>query len=170
MPALFPVDSIAWCHLAPAAVFAEIAASDHTFQMWRSLQRHDALQVPFFLLPATSSIGSYKNPEVLAEALASPTLSGISLLLCGLSAQQSVLELKSRFPHLDGRIYSAGFTDVELALVYRHALAVVIPSLVEGSTIEVMAAGGLPLVVILEDCRGRGELRYVFLLIGPCPL
>ena len=53
-------------------------------------------------------------------------------------------------------IYAAGFTDVELALVYRHALAVVIPSRIEGfglPAIEV-AAGGLPL---LADSRGLRE-------------
>ena len=161
-----PIDSIAWCHLAPAPVFAEMAAAEGADQLWRRLQHQAALKEPFYLLPATSAIGSYKNPELLAEALASSYLSGMPLLLCGVAAEQRALELKARFPHLDGRIYAAGFTDVELALVYRNALAVVIPSRIEGfglPAIEVMAAGGLPLLADsrgLREAGGEGALRF----------
>ena len=52
---------------------------------------------------------------------------------------------------------AAGFSDDELKLVYRQALAVVIPSRIEGfglPAVEVMASGGLSLVA---DARGLRE-------------
>jgi glycosyltransferase involved in cell wall biosynthesis len=52
---------------------------------------------------------------------------------------------------------AAGFTDLELALAYRHALAVVIPSRIEGfglPALEALAAGG---VVLVADSRGLQE-------------
>ena len=118
----------------------------------------------FVLLPATSAIGSYKNPELLAQALAdrgSSFVAASALRYCRRAAGQ---ELELRFPHLRGRVLAAGFSDSELALVYRQALAVVIPSRIEGfglPAIEVMAAGGLCLVA---DARGlrRLELRRPF--------
>ena len=61
------------------------------------------------------------------------------------------------FPHLRGRVLAAGFSDSELALAYRQALAVVIPSRIEGfglPAIEVMAAGGLCLVADARGLRG----------------
>ena len=61
------------------------------------------------------------------------------------------------FPHLRGRVLAAGFSDPELALIYRQALAVVIPSRIEGfglPAIEVMASGGLSMDA---DFRGLRE-------------
>ena len=159
-------NSIAWCHLAPAPVFASIDAYEGAEQLWYQLRHQAFLNDPFVLLPATSVIGSYKNPELLAEALSCSSLSGINLVLCGLAAEQRAQELKTYFPFLAPSIYAAGFTDVELALVYRHALAVVIPSRIEGfglPAIEVMAAGGLPLLADsrgLREAGGEGALRF----------
>ena len=78
-------------------------------------------------------------------------------MLCGIAAEQRAQELELRFPHLRGRVLAAGFSDYELTLVYRQALAVVIPSRIEGfglPAIEVMASGGLCLVA---DARGLRE-------------
>ena len=79
------------------------------------------------------------------------------LVLCGIAAEQRAQELELRFPHLRGRVLAAGFSDSELTLVYRQALAVVIPSRIEGfglPAIEVMASGGLSFVA---DARGLRE-------------
>lgn len=161
-----PPNSVAWCHLAPAPVFSEMAAAQGSDQFWRRLQHQAALPERFVLLPATSAIGSYKNPELLGEALASASLRALPLLLCGIAAEQRAQELEARFFHLRGRIHAAGFADSELALAYRQALAVVIPSRIEGfglPAIEVMAAGGLPLVADargLREAGGEAALRF----------
>ena len=122
------------------------------------LQTRAGLSTNFVLLPATSAIGSYKKIQRLL-ALHFLTLACIhlQLVLCGVGAEQCAQQLELTFPHLQGRILAAGFTDSELALVFRHALAVLIPSRIEGfglPAIEVMAAGGLPLVA---DARGLRE-------------
>lgn len=151
------VDAVAWCHLAPAAAFLDVPDSPGAQSLWHRLRQKAALPEVFLLLPATSAIGSYKNPELVAQALADPALASLPLLLCGIAAEQRAQELVARFPHLRGRVHAAGFTDPELALVYRQALAVVIPSRIEGfglPAIEVMAAAGLPLVA---DARGLRE-------------
>ena len=146
-----------WCHLAPAHAFHQTADSSDVQLLWRRLQREAGLPEVFFLLPATSAIGSYKNPELVAQALADRDLLSLPLVLCGIAAEQRAQELELRFPHLRGRVLAAGFSDYELTLVYRQALAVVIPSRIEGfglPAIEVMASGGLSLVA---DARGLRE-------------
>ena len=76
-----------------------------------------------------------------------------------IGAEQRAQELRNPFPLLRGRILAAGFTDSELALVYRYAVAVLIPSRIEGfglPAIEVMSAGGLPLVANVRGLREAG--------------
>ena len=146
-----------WCHLAPAHAFHQPADSSDVQLLWRRLQREAGLPEVFVLLPATSAIGSYKNPELVAQALADRDLLSVPLVLCGIAAEQRAQELELRFSHLRGRVLAAGFSDDELTLVYRKALAVVIPSRIEGfglPAIEVMASGGLSLVA---DARGLRE-------------
>ena len=67
------------------------------------------------------------------------------------------IELVEAFPALDGRCVGVGFTELELALAYRHALAVVLPSRVEGfglPAVEALAAAGR---LIVADARGLRE-------------
>ena len=152
-----PSSQLSWCHLAPAEVFHQTSDSPSALTHWRRLQREAGLPDIFVLLPATSAIGSYKNPELVAQALADRDLLSLPLVLCGIAAEQRAQELELRFPHLRGRVLAAGFSDYELMLVYRQALAVVIPSRIEGfglPAIEVMASGGLSLVA---DARGLRE-------------
>jgi len=160
---------LSWCHLAPAEVFGQTHDSPGVTSPWCRLQQEAGLPDTFVLLPATSAIGSYKNPELVAQALADPDLLSLPLLLCGIAAEQRAQELEVRFPHLRGRILAAGFSDSELALVYRQALAVVIPSRLEGfglPAIEVMASGGLSLVA---DARGLQEAgAEAALRFSPC--
>ena len=146
-----------WCHLAPAEAFHQIADSPGAPSLWRRLQREAGLPEAFVLLPATSAIGSYKNPELVAQALSDRDLLSLPLVLSGIAAEQRAQELEVHFPHLQGRVLAAGFSDPELALVYHQALAVVIPSRIEGfglPAIEVMASGGFPLI---SDVRGLRE-------------
>ena len=148
-----------WCHLAPADAFHETADSPGVQLLWHRLQRKAGLPKEFVLLPATSGIGSYKNPELVAQALADRDLLSLPLVLCGIAAKQRAQELELRFPHLRGRVLAAGFSDSELTLVYRQALAVVIPSRIEGfglPAIEVMASGGLCLVADVRGLREAG--------------
>jgi len=126
-------------------------------RLWDDLRRRSGLRLPFVLLPATSAIGSYKNPELVAQALAGPALGALQLVLSGIAAAQRVQELEQRFPGLQGRCLAVGLTDLELALAYRHALAVVLPSHAEGfglPAVEAMAAGG---TVLVADSRGLRE-------------
>lgn len=149
--------SISWCYSAPAPLFSATLADPAAHRLWRDLQPRAALNPPYVLLPATSAIGSYKNPELAAEALEHHHLSAVQLVLCGIGAQQRCEELESRYPRLKGRCLAVGLTDLELALVYHHALAVVLPSHAEGfglPVIEAMAAGA---TVLLADSRGLRE-------------
>ena len=150
---------VPWCHLAPAEGFHQTANSTGVRSLWRRLQHESGLPDAFVLLPATSAIGSYKNPELVAQALADRDLLSLPLLLCGIAAEQRAQELEVHFPHLRGRVLAAGFSDLELALAYHKALAVVIPSRVEGfglPAIEVMASGGLSLVADVRGLREAG--------------
>ena len=157
---------VSWCHPAPAEVFQQAADFPGMSSLWRSLQREAGLPDKFVLLPATSTIGTYKNPELVAQALADRELLSLPLLLCGIAAEKRAQELEVNFPHLRGRILAAGFNDFELALVYRQALAVVIPSRIEGfglPAIEVTASGGLSFVAEargLREAGGEAALRF----------
>ena len=91
------------------------------------------------------------------QALADRDLLPLPVLLCGIAAEHRAQELEMHFPHLRGRVLAAGFSDTELALAYRQALAVVILSRIEGfglPALEVMASGGLCLAA---DARGLQE-------------
>ena len=149
--------SVPWCHQAPDPLFATTVSEPGASGVWSCLRERARLQDPFVLLPSTSALGTYKNPELVARSLADPALGEIQLVLCGMAADQRCRELEEAFPHLSGRTLAAGFSDPELALVYRHALAVVIPSRIEGfglPAVEAMAVDG---TVLVADSRGLRE-------------
>ncbi len=150
-----PPGSIPWCHSTADPVFAATVADPAAERLWIALRDKAGLKPPFVLLPATSGIGSYKNPELVAAALSE--LPALQLVLSGVGAGQRADELLQAFPALAGRCLGVGFTELELALAYRHALAVVVPSRVEGfglPAVEAVAAGGR---VIVADARGLRE-------------
>ncbi|MCP9775697.1 glycosyltransferase [Cyanobium sp. WAJ14-Wanaka] len=161
-----PTGSLSWCHPAPAPLFGAPLQGPRGDRLWAKLIQRSGLQQPYLLLPATSAIGSYKNPELVAEALADPQLAPLQLVLCGIAAEQRCRELEQRFPHLGGRCLAAGFTDLELALAYHHALAVVIPSRAEGfglPAVEALASGATVLVADspgLREAGGSAALRF----------
>jgi glycosyltransferase involved in cell wall biosynthesis len=152
-----PKDLLPWCHPVPAPVFAQTATDEASARLWEQLRVSAGFQDLFILLPATSSIGSYKNPELVANALRVPPLQTVQLVVCGVGSQQRSLQLQQHFPWMAGRCLSVGLTDLELAVAYRYALAVVIPSHAEGfglPAVEAMAAGA---VVLVADSRGLRE-------------
>ena len=150
-----PAGSVLWCHSTASAVFAQMLQEPSAERLWQGLMRKAGLQPPFVLLPATSGIGSYKNPELVAAAVAA--IPGLQLVLSGVGADQRRAELTAAWPRLAGRCLGVGFSELELALAYRHALAVVLPSRVEGfglPAVEAAAAGGR---LIVADARGLRE-------------
>lgn len=152
-----PAGSIPWEHPTPDSCFGQRPAAEAADRLWGRLQARCSLQQPFVLLPASSSIGSYKNPELVAHALSDPALAHLQLLLCGAAAERHAQALAAAFPWLQGRIRSGSFTDLELAELYRRALVVLQPSRVEGfglPAVEALAAGGW---VVAAAARGLRE-------------
>ena len=159
-----PTGSVPWCYSGPDRIFHATFADPDSAKLWPQLQQRSGLNHPYVLLPATSGPGSYKNPELVAAALAEHGLQQIQLVLSGLAAETHRAVLIEQFPHLQGRCLVAGFTDLELALAYRHALAVVLPSRIEGfglPAIEALASGA---TVLVADARGLREAGA-----GACP-
>jgi len=159
-----PTGSVPWCHSGPDRIFHATYADSNSEKLWPPLQERAGLTSPYVLLPATYRPGSYKNPELVAAALQSPGLEHLQLALSGLAAETHCATLLDQFPHLQGRCFAAGFTDLELALAYRHALAVVLPSRIEGfglPAIEALASGA---TVLVADARGLREAGA-----GACP-
>ena len=97
-----------WCHLAPADAFHQTADSPGVPLLWRRLQREAGLPEVFVLLPATSAIGSYKNPELVAQALADRDLLSLPLVLCGIAAEQRAQELEAVFLICAGAFWQPG--------------------------------------------------------------
>lgn len=156
--------SVAWCHPGVQPIFADVYADVSTTHFWPPLQQRSGLTHPYVLLPATSGPGSYKNPELVAASLAERGLQQIQLVLSGLAAETHCASLLYQFPHLQGRCFAAGFTDLELSMAYRHALAVILPSRIEGfglPAIEALASGA---TVLVADSRGLREAGA-----GACP-
>lgn len=146
-----------WCHPGHESRF-EIKPEDPQLErIWIQLKERIDADSGYVLLPATSRVGSYKNPELVAQALSDPRLHNVQLVICGVAASQRAEELIEFEQSLKGRCISASFTELELALAYHHALAVVIPSRIEGfglPAIEAMASRGR---VIVADSRGLRE-------------
>lgn len=150
-------ESVPWCYPAPDPVFESTRSHSFTTDRWHRLCACEGLRGPFILLSGTSRVGSYKNPEVVLDALQLPPLEDVQLIISGVGAEQHANEFVHYAPSLESRIHPIGLSDIDLALMYRNALAVVIPSRIEGfglPVVEVMAAGGIPLIA---DSRGLRE-------------
>ena len=121
------------------------------------LRRRLNLPASYVVLPASSAIGSYKNPELVLQALAAPSMQRHHLLLTGVAAAAQARCYEQAFPQLAGRIHVRPVDDTDLRLLYRHALAVVVPSRVEGfglPVLEALASEGMP---ICTNVRGLRE-------------
>lgn len=148
---------ISWCHPAPPRQFSDHLDTTAAARRWNKLAETAGLVQPYVLLPASSAIGSYKNPEAVAEALAAPELARVQLVLCGIAAEQRAQEMEQRFGHLRGRCKACGFSDWELALAYRQAFAVVLPSHAEGFGLPAIEAMACAATVLVADSRGLRE-------------
>lgn len=146
--------SVSWCHPSVQPLF--LPSESHQDLEVRAVPPGAGLE-PYVLLPATSAPGSYKNPELLARALCHPALEQVQLLMTGLAATTHAEALLRLFPALRARLHVRGCTDLELSSAYRHALATVVPSRVEGfglPALEALASGG---TVIVTDVNGLRE-------------
>ena len=136
---------------------ASVYTGEARLQAWTDQLIHRlALPSCFVLLPASSSIGSYKNPEVVLEALSSHALHSVHLLLTGVAAQRHAERYRECYPHLRDRIHVHALNDLELQCLYRKALAVVVPSRREGfglPVLEAMASGGRVLTMDVAGLR-----------------
>ncbi len=145
--------AISWCHPCTVHCFS---AEQGSRDLWSSLQSRLQLPDPFVLLPASSSIGSYKNPELVLEALSADSLQPVQLLLSGVAALKHAQRYRETYPRLADRIHVYSFNDLELQLLYRHALAVVVPSRREGfglPVLEALASGGRVLTMDVDGLR-----------------
>ena len=148
---LFSINAnqICWSHPDSTAFFRSNYISSDSSKEWQKFVNTASLPSRFILLPGSASSSSYKNPSVVAKALNSLDCTSTHLVVCGFSASDCVRELLISYPLLGGRIHAAGFSDEELCLVYKHALAVVVPSIYEGfglPVIEVISSGGIPII------------------------
>ena len=153
-----PAESnIAWCHPAPAPAFTDACDPSLDKRLWKHLHRTVGFTPPYVLLPATSSIGSYKNPELVALALQEPGLQSLQLVVTGLAAATHAQAFAKQWPSLAPRLIVAGLTDLQLAAAYRRALAVILPSRVEGFGLPAVEALSSGATVIVTDTRGLRE-------------
>ena len=145
--------AIPWCHPCTVHCFgAELSRRD----LWPALRNRLQLPEPFVLLPASSSIGSYKNPELVLEALSADSLHSVQLLLSGVAALKHAQRYRECYPRLADRIHVHSLNDLELQVVYRQALAVVVPSRREGfglPVLEALASGGHVLTMDVDGLR-----------------
>ena len=102
--------------------------------------------LPVQCLGVTPDLIRYFKPPLLIQIVQNfgPPCRNVQLVLSGLAAETYCATLLEQFPHLQGRFFAAGFTDLELALAYSHASAVVLPIRIEGfgpPAIEALATG-----------------------------
>lgn len=157
----YPLNSpSSWCHLAPDPLFFSDFYSSECLTIYKNILNEIGIRTPFLIIPGSGSLGSYKNPDVVVKALSHVTLRPYSLLITGINCGHICESILLDYPELDGRIFSAGFTDFELGIAFRFAHAVISPSLIEGfglPVIEVMAAGGVPLISDVPGLREAGS-------------
>lgn len=156
----------AWCHPCPLLPSHPPLQPSTNHHLRRELSRKLPLHPRFILLPGTSTIGSYKNPEVLARALSLPELEQFGLIITGLNSSNYADHLTTSFPSLQGRTIALGLSNSELPELYNLACAVVVPSRVEGFGLPVIEALTYnPFVIIadspgLQESGGNSALRF----------
>ena len=93
----------------------------------------------------------------MLEALLQPGLQSHHLVLTGVAAETQVKRYREAYPALAERIHVRAVSDNDLRLLYRHALAVVVPSRVEGFGLPVLEALAAEGNVISTDVPGLRE-------------
>ena len=154
---------VPWTHLAPSQDFTSLFSLDN----WHTFKIKHNLPDCFIVLPSVASLGSYKNPDVLLQALTHPSLEKVSLVITGSPATNYRNQFLRAFPSLSNRIYQGSFTDVELSMLYSYSLCVVIPSLIEGfglPSLEVLSSSG---ILLVSDVPGLRESASEAALVFP---
>ena len=145
-----PKSFSSWCHPSPSSFFLNHSGFS------RSSIGID-FPSPFVLLPSAGSPFSYKNSSLLARALSHESLSSLHLIVSGVGSGFAVSELTNHFPFLRNRVTAVGLSDDELISLYKSALAVVIPSSIEGFGLTVVEALAQGAVVLCADSPGLRE-------------
>ncbi|MDA0714899.1 MAG: glycosyltransferase [Bacteroidetes bacterium] len=147
-----------WCHPSPTlSIQPPVLPGQSYHKYWQEFSLKASIRNPFLLLPGTSSIGSYKNPEVVARALATKGLQDVQLIITGINSSQYASDLTQLLPTLQSRILALGATSLELQELYRHAFAVVVPSRIEGFGLPVVEALSTNPCVLISDAPGLRE-------------
>jgi len=150
--------TIFWCHPSGSEIADNTAEGLVSLDsLWHDYSLKAGVTHPFILLPGTSKIGSYKNPELVARALLEPGLQSLQLVISGLNAAEYASSIDSEWPALAARVLAIGCTDLQLAQLYRHALAVLMPSRVEGFGLPVIEALRQHATVLVADSPGLRE-------------
>lgn len=153
-----PLGTVPWCHPTYFDVDSQPVDTFVTHEsIWHDFASAADVQSPFVLLPGTSLIGSYKNPELVARALVLPGLQSVRLVISGLNASAYASAIEAEWPSLASRILAVGCTDLQLSQLYRHALAVIMPSRVEGFGLPVIEALRNAATVLIADAPGLRE-------------
>ena len=149
----FPSSScVSWCNPSPYIDFF-ISSNDQSYAQSCPFLP-DLINGPYLLFPSISAVGSYKNPELIAQALIHPSCSSVALVLTGANSHHYSLELSSQYPQLKSRIYCFDCTTSQLSFLYKHALAVVVPSRIEGFGLPVIEALASSAIVLISHSFG----------------
>ena len=149
--------SVQWCHPPLSSInLIDISVSESS-RIWNSLCLNFGSAKGYFFLPSAAGIGTYKNPEVVLQALCDPRLKHFDLIVSGSSDLLLRNQIRSFFPQLIHRVHFAGFTDYELAAVYSNVICVVIPSIVEGFGLPVIEAFSHRCLTIVSDSSALNE-------------
>lgn len=141
-----------WCHPSFPS-----SSHVHSPTAETSLQSPSYRFQPYILLPGTSSIGSYKNPEVLGQALSAQSLLSLNLVITGLNAEVYAEQLLLEYPLLRDRVFPLGCTDDQLIDLYQNSFATVIPSRIEGFGLPVLEALSTHTPVLISKAPGLLE-------------
>ena len=142
--------SVSWCHPSPSLDFLRSIPSESPIPS-------GDFPSTFILLPSAGTPFSYKNSSLIGSALTHPSLSSLSLVISGVGSGVSASQLIECYPQLADRIFPVGFDDNELRSAYSNAIAVVVPSKIEGfglTVVEAMSQGG---TVLCADSPGLRE-------------
>ena len=155
---LYPsVPNVQWCHPPSSLAYHCLPSNSELDTIWADLRLKFDSALGYFYLPSPASLGSYKNPDVLLDALSDPRLARFHLIISGVGHFKLREQISHSYPSLVGRVHFAGFTDIELIAVYKNVICLVLPSLAEGFGLPVIEAASLGCLSVIADSPGLIE-------------